>query len=110
MSVEILRFTHMYVITSMFNEIWFYRTKSRRKIKLPRLDKHEKEGDDKYTRRKMLSRRLPVESMIIGVVDCPLPHCNFDGNIFLERVSKKQKLIHAHLIKTSLMMHWLIQK
>ena len=51
---------------------------------------HEKEGDDKICHPKMLSRRYPVKSMFMGVVGRPLPHRNFDGKIFLERVSKRK--------------------
>ena len=39
---------------------------------------------------KMLSQRFPVKSMFMGVVGRPIPYHNFDGKIFLERVSKKR--------------------
>lgn len=38
----------------------------------------------------MLSYRFSVKSMFMGVVGRPVPHRNFDGNIFLGRVSKKK--------------------
>ena len=40
----------------------------------------------------MLSRRFPVKSMFMGVVGRPVPHRTFDGNIHLERVSKKRHI------------------
>ena len=37
----------------------------------------------------MLSRRFPIKAMFMGVVGRPIPHRNFDGKIFLERVSER---------------------
>ena len=38
---------------------------------------------------KMLSRRFPIKAMFMGVVGRPIPHRNFNGKIFLERVSER---------------------
>ena len=70
------------------DEKWFYRTNRRRKIKILPLGKHEESGDDAYSHPKMLSRRFPIKSMFMGVVGRPVAHRQFDGKIFLERVSK----------------------
>ena len=54
------------------------------------LGKYESVGDDGYSHSKMLSRRFPVKSMFMGVVGRTIVHRNFDGKIFLKRVSKKK--------------------
>ena len=54
------------------------------------LGQHEKVGDDWYAHPKMLSRWYPVKLMFMGVVGRPVPHRNFDGKIFLERVSERK--------------------
>ena len=39
----------------------------------------------------MRSRRLPIQSMFMGVVGRPRPDKNFDGHSFLEKISKTYK-------------------
>ena len=82
--------TCLFTAVAFIDEKWFYRTNRRRKIKILKLGEHEEEGDDTVVRPKMLSRRFPVKSMVMGVVGLPVPHRNFDGRIFLERVSKRK--------------------
>ena len=82
--------TCLFTAVAFIDEKWFYRTNRRRKIKILELGEHETEGDDTVVRPKMLSRRFPVKSMFMGVVGRPVPHRNFDGRIFLERVSKRK--------------------
>ena len=49
-----------------------------------------KKGEDTIVCPKMLPRRFPIKSMCMGVVGSPIPYYNFNGNIFLERVSKRR--------------------
>ena len=67
---------------------WFYTTNRRRKLKKLPLGEGEEDGEDMLVRPKMRSRRFPVKSMFMGVVARPRPDKNFDGKVFLERVSK----------------------
>ena len=82
--------TCLYNPVAYIDEKWFYRTNRCRKIKILKLGAHEKKGADKIVLPKMLSWRFPVKSIFIGVVGRPIPYHNFDGKIFLERVSKKR--------------------
>ena len=44
---------------------------------------------------KMLSRRFPIKTMFMGVVGRPIPHRDFDGKIFMERVSRTKLVATA---------------
>ncbi len=46
----------------------------------------------RHSRPKIRSRRFPVKVMYLGVVAAPRPDHNFDGRVFLKRVSKRKKL------------------
>jgi len=48
-----------------------------------------------YNRPKIRSRRYPVKVMYLGVVACPLDEHDFDGRIFLKRVSRRRKVTRA---------------
>lgn len=54
-----------------------------------KLSLHEKKGDDTILHPKILLRRFPVNSMFMRVVGRPLPHRQFIGKNFMERLSKK---------------------
>ena len=45
-------------------------------------------GDDTTKHPQMRSRRFPVKSVFMGVVGHPRSDENFDGRIFLEKISK----------------------
>lgn len=51
---------------------------------------HEKKGDDKILYPKMLLRRFSAKSMFVGVAGRPLPDSQYNGKIFMERVSKRK--------------------
>ena len=74
------------------DEKWFYKVIIRRTLKILPKGEEEEIGSDTYTKPKMLSRRFPVKTMIMGVVGRPIPHRNFDGRIHLERISKTKYL------------------
>ena len=38
----------------------------------------------------MLMQRYPIKTMLLAVVGRPLPHRNFNGKIYMERVSKEK--------------------
>ena len=69
----------------------------------------EIEGNDTIKHPQMRSRRFPVESMSIGIVGCPRPDKNFDGRIFLERISKTYTIKKTR-IRNLVMMFTSIQK
>jgi len=48
----------------------------------------EEEGDDFIPQPKMRSRRYPIKTMFMGCVGRPRKDKNFDGKIFLERISE----------------------
>ena len=80
--------TCLFAAVAYIDEKWFYRTNRRRLIKFLKQGPHEKKGADNIIFPKMLSRRYPVKSMFMGVVGRPVPHRQFDGKIFMERVSE----------------------
>ena len=71
------------------DEKFFYTTNRRRKIKVLPPGPLESESDALFIMPKMLSRRFPIKAMFMGVVGRPIPHRNFNGKIFLERVSER---------------------
>ena len=76
------------------DEKWFYTTNRRKTMKvLPETDK-EKASNKKiwHSRPKIRSRHFPVKVMYLGVVAAPQPDHNFDGRVFMKRVSKRKKL------------------
>ncbi len=77
------------------DEKWIYTTNRRRRLKLLPRAPFEEEGVDVLKYPKILSRRFPVKSMFMGVVGNPIPEHNFDGKIFFERISKKQKVVQC---------------
>lgn len=79
---------------AFLDEKWFYTTSRRRKMKLLPKGEHE-EATPKYRKPKIRSRRYPVKIMYLGVVGNPQHDeegkINFDGRIFMKRVSKVEK-------------------
>ena len=72
------------------DEKWFYTTNRRRRLKhLPKAP-WEEEGIDRLVRPRIVSRRHPVKVMYLGVVARPRENFDFDGRVYLERVSKKK--------------------
>ena len=76
------------------DEKWFYTTNRRKTLKvLPESDKEKASGDvPRYSRPKIRSRRYPVKVMYLGIVSPPHPDHNFDGRVFMKRVSRRKKL------------------
>ena len=72
---------------AFLDEKWFYTTSRRRRIKHLPKGQHE-EVEPTYVLPKIRSRRYPVKVMFLGVVACPNRDHNFDGRVFLKRVSK----------------------
>ena len=75
---------------AMLDEKWFYVTSRRKTIKRLPLQPGEEEGDDLIPQPKMRSRCHPIKSMFMGVVGRPREDKNFNGKIYLERISKKK--------------------
>ena len=74
------------------DEKFVYTTNRPREInKLP-IGHRESAGADFTPTPKIRSRRFPIKAMFMGVVARPQPHRNFDGKIFLRRVSTQKKL------------------
>ena len=73
------------------DEKWFYTTSRRRRLKI--LPAGDGEDPDKVAPHipTTLSRRNSIKSMSIGIVANPVPEHDFDGKIFLRRISKKDK-------------------
>ena len=82
---------------AFLDEKWFYTTSRRRTMKvLPMVAGFEDEMQiPTYNRPKIRSRRYPVKVMYLGVVACPLDEHDFDGRIFLKRVSRRRKVTRA---------------
>ena len=97
----VARFNHLFIDTAIpmghLDEKWFYVTNRRRKIKvLPPLE-GEPPGSDVVVQPKMRNGPHPVKVMSMGVVANLIPLCNFDGKIFLERISmEKTATITTH--------------
>ena len=70
------------------DEKWFYITSRRKKLKYLPPGPGETEEDARIIAPKMRSRRFPTKVMYLGVVAPPNTEKNFDGKIFLKRVSK----------------------
>ena len=83
--------TNPYIAVGHLDEKFFYTTNCRRQIKVLPPSPLELLTTAKSVRStpKMLSRRFPIKAMFMGVVGRPIPHRNFDGKIFLERVSER---------------------
>ena len=76
------------------DEKWFYTTNRRRVMK--KLPKGEDEIKiPEYQKPKIRSQRYPVKVMYMGVVAAPNAPRNFDGRIYLKRVSTKKKQARA---------------
>ena len=72
------------------DEKWFYTTSRRKRMKiLPKASWEE--ADPLYAAAKIRSRRYPVKVMYLAVVACPLKSHNFNGKIFLKRVSRRER-------------------
>ena len=90
----VAKYYHLFVDAAIpmahLDEKWFYITNRRRQIKvLPPLP-GEPPGINTAIQPKMRNRRYPVKVMFMGVVANPIPLCDFDGKIFLERISKQK--------------------
>ncbi len=69
------------------DEKWFYTQSNRRKNK----EMDPLPGEEPLAKSKAISRRNACKVMFIGAVANPVPERNFDGKIYLERISKTQK-------------------
>ena len=70
------------------DEKWFYTTSRRKKVKvLPRAP-FETEEEAYVPMPRLRSRRFPTKVMVQGIVACPIEEHDFDGKIYLERVSE----------------------
>ena len=73
---------------AFLDEKWFYTTSRRRVMKVLPKAEHEPR-EPKYRKPKMRSRRYPVKVMYLGVVANPQEEHNFDGRVYLKRVSNQ---------------------
>ena len=74
---------------AFLDEKWFYTMSRRKNLKM--LPKGETEGGEPiYKRPTIRSRRFPVKVMFLGVVGCPNEDRDFDGRIFLKRISERR--------------------
>ena len=80
--------TDKFANVAMLDEKWFYTTNRRRKIKKLPIRPGEVDGDDITKHPHIKSRLFAVKSMFMGDVGRQRPDKNFDGRIFLERISK----------------------
>ena len=76
------------------DEKWFYTTSRRRQLKILPKGEHEI-MDPHYQAPKIRSRRYPVKVMYLGVVASPHPNHDFDGRVFLKRVSNTKTLTRS---------------
>ena len=81
------------------DEKWFYTTNRRKTLKVLPLTEEEKGRNSnkvpRYSRPKIRSRRYPVKVMYFGIVAAPVEDRNFDGRVYLKRVSRRKKLTRA---------------
>jgi len=76
---------------AFLDEKWFCTANRRRKVKeLPMAD-CEQTAPDVIDLPKIRSRRHPVKVMFLGVVACPADEHEFDGRVFLKRVSEVEE-------------------
>ena len=80
---------------AFLDEKWFYTTNRRRKIKKLPTDVTEVGNIQAYQLPRIRSRRFPTKVMFMGVVACPQPRYNFDGRVYLHRVSQTKRLARA---------------
>lgn len=70
------------------DEKWFYTTNRRRTMKILPRGVNEHEVPTTLHLPKIRSRRFAIKVMFLGVVACPHQEREFDGRVFLERISK----------------------
>ena len=80
---------------AFLDEKWFYTTNRRRKIKKLPTDVTEVGNIQVYQLPWIRSRRFPTKVTFMGVVACPQPRYNFDGRVYLHRVSQTKRLARA---------------
>ena len=86
-SQEMLTLLESNAVICYLDEKWFYTSSRRRSLKyLPKAN-FEAEGADKLKVRKVISRRHSLKTMFITVVSAPNEEHDFDGKIFIERIS-----------------------
>lgn len=73
---------------AFLDEKWFYTTSRRRKNKVLPLQQGEQPGADTIPPRRVASRRFTTKVMYMGVVACPDEAHDFDGKIYMRRVSQ----------------------
>jgi hypothetical protein len=70
------------------DEKFFYTSSGRRKVKQLPHQEGEEPGVANYNPERVASRRFATKVMFAGVVACPHPEYDFDGKIYLKRVSE----------------------
>ena len=81
-----------FLLVVFFYEKWFYRVNHWRKVKfLPQSDK-QSTSNEAPAISKMLSRRFLVKTSFMRIVARPQKHHDFNGKIFMKRVSKQRYL------------------
>lgn len=73
---------------AFLDEKWFYTTNRRRRLKVLPQGESEQNAPDAVAVPKIRSRRYPVKVMYLGVVARPQDEHDFDGRVFLKRVSR----------------------
>lgn len=75
---------------AFLDEKWFYTRNRRKKRKFLPLHPTETEADLTNQTEHEASRRFPTKVMYLGVVAAPNPEHEFDGKVFLRRVSEEK--------------------
>ena len=74
---------------------WFYISNQRRKVKKMPTDVTEVGPINAHRKPRVQSRRFRTKVMFMGVVACPQPRYNFDGRVYLSRVSRTKRLARS---------------
>ena len=80
---------------AFLDEKWFYTTNRRRKVKILPTDVSEVGNVHAYRLPRVRSRRFPAKVMFMGVVARPQMEYNFNGRVYLNRVSRTKRLARA---------------
>jgi len=80
---------------AFLDEKWFYTSNQRRKVKKLPTDVTEVGPIHAYRKPRVQSRRFRTKVMFMGVVACPQPGYNFDGRVYLSRVSRTKRLARS---------------
>ena len=76
-------------VVCFLDKKWFYTTGRQRRLKHLHQGPHKTEVIDRVKLPRKLSRRFPVKVMFMIFFAKPLPELDFDGRIFLKRISEK---------------------